>query len=121
MENTATRNVAGGSLAGGERPRRHHGMGLRVDRANDALVLDVHVDPAELRVVLGELGFAIERDGGHDRAGLRVEYGGVLAATVEGVDLLAIRFVEDGVGIGSGLDLGDERPGIDRDASLRGA
>jgi len=79
--------------------------GLCVDLTDLGFILDVEVDVA-FAVDLRELGLAADGDCRRvDFARLCVEYGGVIAASVEGQDAVRGRLIDDGVGIGAGLDL----------------
>ncbi len=108
-EEAAIGNVdgeAGRRFARRERPVVEFLEALRVNVIQVGSILVVDIDAA-LAVSSGEFGLAIERDRASYRAISGVDGGGVLAAAVEGEDTLGDGFIEDGIGIGVGLDRAD--------------
>ena len=89
---------AAGSIAAGERPLGGELVGFGVEADDLALVFDV-VEDRSLAIDGGELGLAGQRNGGDNLLRGGVDYGGVLAAAVEGPDGLRGRLKDDGVGV----------------------
>jgi hypothetical protein len=82
---------------------------LRVNFTDLVLVFNVEVD-VPLPVDLRELRLASHRNSRCvDLSGLGVEHRRIVAAAIEGQHAVGRGFIDDGIGIGTGLDLAEYR------------
>src|ERR1700759_4003229 len=87
----------------GERPFDNDTLCFCIELSDGVFCLDVYIHIA-FAIDGGELRLAGELDGRDDLLRVCVDYGGVVAATVERPNRLRYGFKDDAVGIGSGGD-----------------